>query len=177
MPLPYQPPAFPLFEGRFADSDVGPVNRWIHGWNGQIGFPPTDVTLGVDTGDGRALVTSCLPWNVESDPRIFAFMAANVLDGSARLSSAVELLDTALRDSEWARGTLLLDGQPIAVMRGAFHTASVAYSLADGVHVTVAWRGDVSLARIGAEELRRYPADPLLPHSYDDLIAQQFEAG
>lgn len=166
----YQPPSFPLFQARFVDQDAR-ATRWIHGWNGLIGTPAADVTLGAKAPGRRALVTSAL-WAWESDARISALMAANSLDEPSPLSSAERLVHVALRETEWTAATLVVDGHRATVMTGTFFTVQVAYSREDTACFAAAWRGDIAVDRVDRTTTSEYPVDPFTPHSTSELAAQ-----
>ncbi|WP_141396711.1 hypothetical protein [Microbacterium gorillae] len=122
-------------------------------------------------GAHRALVTSGA-WEADEDARISAIWAANVLDGTSRISNAEWLVNTALDESLWHHDSLRLDGRPVAVMRGDFFDVSVAY-IREGAALSVAWRGEIELARIERRSVDAYPLDPWMPHSNAELNAQQ----
>ena len=166
----YRPPAFALYEARFPDPG-GDVVRWIHGWNGLVGAPATDVTLGARAPAGHALVTSA-SWASESVARIAALMAANGLDQPPMFSSASRLVEAALSESEWAPGTPVVDDRPVAVTTRALSTATVAY--ASGF--AAAWRSEIAIRRVLRGQTRRYAADPFEPHPLDELAAQRADA-
>jgi hypothetical protein len=151
------------------------VDRWIHGWNGLVGEPPTDVTLGAKAPVGRALVTSG-SWTSESDARILALMAANALEGASVLSSAERLVETALRDSEWSPATLVVDALPIAVVTRRFFSATVAYPVDFASGFVAAWRGDVVIRRLLAAGAGDYAVDPFAAHALDELDRQLTES-
>lgn len=183
----YSPPRFGLFE--FEESqisvDSGQVSRWLASWNGPLGLPALDVTLGwyVDSGDRQCVVSTAevSAHRTVEDRRVFA--ALTVLGGAqltVRGRNTEALRDGSLLSelrsdgSGWMGSRVRVDGNDVPAQVTPVFEAMCGYVELDSRLIGF---GCVGLA---AEELRfrsmtnteQYGVNPLVSLSTDELTNQ-----
>lgn len=121
-PLTYLPPEFDLYE--FDDGSpppATPARRWFSHWNGPIGAPAQEVTLGWSAGDATVLVGTLGQLKHEPWARLSAAhlaLGGEDLPLPGRPASATatqrELQRIMSSDELWSEGPALVAGGPVS---------------------------------------------------------------
>ena len=165
----YHPPAFPLFEAVFPGEAWEP-RRWLHGWNGLVTAPATDVTLAA-RGERTAAVVTSSPWAEVADARASGFLKLSVFRVPELPGSTAQLVRLAEDDGRWDAGTLDVDGRALPALTTTLGRVTVVCCVEPtvGVGAVVAAVGAVALRRLVPARRSAYPADPFVAHRYADL--------
>ncbi len=179
----YVPPTFTLLEmdTSMLDPDLGhPGRRWLLNINGQVSMPADGVSLGWRTGhEARVVVNTEMVrnggWPLERQARSGA--AFLVIGGMhfwgpepPEQTGWRELLTQAEHDAEsWQSGAVVVDGRATQAHARDILGIQVGHAVVDERLVTWAYVGIPSIRLQSLVDPSVYTADPLAPHSTDDL--------